>query len=162
MSISASKFQAAHKLLLAIAQKVYAAVLASELWSTSYIHSEMARLGSSTRDVAVVLGCLNTLKSAGLVIEPQRNTFIRSPVKSEKPAAEPAAQINPQQKELMTPAKTEEARSPMIILSGIASRFRALADEVETAALEIDELFTAKSASAEKLAQLQQLLKGLS
>ena len=158
MSISTTKFQAMHKSLTAIAQKVYAAVPASEPWSTSYIHSEMGRLGSSTRDVAVVLGCLNTLKAAGLVAEPQRNTFIRTAIKPEK---ETAAHSNPIGITPMAPAKISAVRSPMVILSDISTRFRELADAVDTAALEIDELFTAKSAGAEKLAQLQQLLKSI-
>ena len=65
MSISAIKHQAMVRSLTAIAQKVYTAVPASEAWSVSFIHSEMGRLGSSTRDVAIVYGCLNSLKEAG-------------------------------------------------------------------------------------------------
>lgn len=157
MSISTTKFQAMHRSLTAIAQKVYAAVPASEPWSVSYIHSEMARLGSSTRDVAIVYGCLNSLKASGLVTEPQRGCFVRVAMKPEKSAVQP----NPIEITPMATIKPPAARSPMTILSELSSRFRALADEVETAALEIDELFTAKSAGAEKLAQLQQLLKSI-
>ena len=146
-----------HKSLTAIAQKVYAAVPASEPWSVSFIHSEMSRMGSSTRDVAVVYGCLNSLKASGLVAEPQRGTFIRVATKPEK---ETVVQPNPIGIPVAT-IKTPSIRSPMVILSDISTRFRELADVVDSAALEIDELFTAKSAGAEKLAQLQQLLKSI-
>lgn len=157
MSISTTKFHAMHKSLSAIAQKVYAAVPASEPWATSYIHSEMARMGSSTRDVSLVLGCLNSLKAAGLVAEPQRNTFIRTAIRPDKESVVQQTPIGI----LMVTAKIPAVRSPMVILSDISTRFRELADVVDTAALEIDELFTAKSADAEKLAQLQQLLKSI-
>jgi hypothetical protein len=157
MSISATKFQAMHKSLTAIAQKVYAAVPASEPWSVSFIHSEIQRNGGTTRDYRVVQGCLSSLKDSGLISEPQRGVFIRVGVKPEK---ETIVQSNP----IGIPVATNQTpvvRSPMVILSDISTRFRELADAVDTAALEIDELFTAKSAGAEKLAQLQQLLKSI-
>ena len=80
--ISATRFQSMHNSLSGIAQKVFAAVPASDPWSVSYIHSEMSRLGSSTKDVGIVQGCLNHLKDAGLVMEPSKGTFIRAPVKA--------------------------------------------------------------------------------
>ena len=158
MTISANKYLVMLRSLSAIAQKVYAAVPASEAWSVSFIHSEMGRLGSTTRDVSIVYGCLNSLKEAGLVTESQRGCFQRVAAKPEK---ETVIQPTMQPKPPMTPIKTPAARSPMLVLSELSARFRVLADDMETAALEIDEMFTAKSAGAEKLAQLQQLLKSI-
>ena len=43
-----------------------------------------------------------------------------------------------------------------------AAKCKALTDEIETAALEIDEYVTAKDGDAAKLKQLQTLLKSLS
>ena len=62
------------------------------------------------------------------------------------------------------PAQTTatEPRAPMAILSDLAARLKALADDLETAALEIDEHIAAKDVDAAKLKQLQTLLKSLS
>ena len=158
--ISASRFQSMHNSLSGIAQKVFAAVPASDPWSVSYIHSEMSRLGSSTKDVGIVQGCLNHLKDAGLVMEPSKGTFIRAPVKAEKPAATEIHQPIPEKK-AMTPTKSANAKTPVDILSALATRCRALADDLDTAALEIDESMAAQSAGLEKLAQFQQILKSL-
>lgn len=46
-------------------------------------------------------------------------------------------------------------------MSELAALCKALADEIETAALEIDEYVAAKDVDAGKLKQLQALLKGL-
>ncbi len=162
--ISQSRFEQRFKSMTAIAQKVYAAVPMVEPWSPSFICSEMQRLGSSTRDSRVVEGCLNTLKEAGLVLEPSRRVFIRSPIK-------PDPIIPPQKDQAMTNAitltasktdKTEKkSRAPIAILSELATRLKKLSDDMEIAALEIDDYITSKDADAEKLKQLQVLLNSL-
>lgn len=172
--LSMSRFQTIHKSMTNIAQKVYAAVPASEAWGMSVIFSEMQRMGYPTRDIRVMQGCLNNLKEAGLVSEPERGRFIRTPVKAEK--AQPTLQPETQEILSMPPAKLpsplpekslalvpapEPTRSPMSILSALALRCRSLADEVETVALEIDEMFAAQNDNVEKLAQLQKILKSL-
>ena len=103
-------------------------------------------------------GCLNSLKEAGLVVESLRGCFQRVAIKPEK---ETVIQKTMQPKTPMMPIKPPAVRAPMLVLSELSARFRVLADDMETAALEIDEMFTAKSAGAEKLAQLQQLLKSI-
>lgn len=62
---------------------------------------------------------------------------------------------------IATTSAVKAIRAPIAILSDLAARLRQVADDVETAALEIDEHLAQKSAGAEKLAQLQQLLKSL-
>lgn len=151
--------------LSSIARKVYEAVPKSEPWSLSYINSELQRTGGTGRDTRILLGCLNGLKIAGLVEEPTRGTFIRVGVRAEKPKSAPI-ESQPQQEiktmqAIATTSAVKAIRAPIAILSDLAARLRQVADDVETAALEIDEHLAQKSAGAEKLAQLQQLLKSL-
>ena len=149
-------------------KKVYDAVPISEPWSTSYILSEIQRLCSYTSNMRVLTGSLQALKASGLVQEPQKGLFLRTPIKpgkneSEAEPIEAAKQSEPTTKEekpMPTPQKTP--RNPMAILSELATRCKALADEIEIAALEIDEYVAAKDVDAGKLKQLQTLLKSLS
>lgn len=60
------------------------------------------------------------------------------------------------------PAKQKPLRTPLAILNDLAAKCKALQDEIEMAALEIDEYVTAKDGDAAKLKQLQTLLKSLS
>jgi hypothetical protein len=148
-------------------KKVYDAVPISEPWSTSYILSEIQRLCSYTSNMRVLTGSLQALKASGLVQEPQKGLFLRTPIKpgkdeSEAEPIEPAKQSEPTTKEeAPMPTAQKPTRNPMAILSELATRCKALADEIETAALEIDEYVTAKDVDAGKLKQLQALLKGL-
>lgn len=152
-------------------KKVYDAVPIAEPWSTSYILSEIQRVCSYTSNMRVLTGSLQSLKASGLVQEPTKGLFVRTQIKPGKDdaAAEPLADATPTQNEPtttqeaspMTAPATKQTRAPMAILSDLAAKCKALADEIETAALEIDEYVTAKDADAGKLKQLQALLKGL-
>ena len=156
--ISASQFERRHSALSVNCKKVYAAVPISEPWSVSYILSEIQRLSSFTSNMRVVTGSLNALKASGLVLEPEPSLFVRAPVKPPKSPDE----IATTEEETTMPAPTPKPpRNPMTILSELATRCKALADEIETAALEIDEYVAAKDADSGKLKQLQALLKGL-
>lgn len=162
--ISASQFERRHSALSVNCKKVYAAVPISEPWSVSYILSEIQRLSSFTSNMRVVTGSLNALKASGLILEPEPSLFVRAPIKPPKSPDE----ITTTEEEDMSkaapiekPAKQTDPRNPMAILSELATRCKALADEIETAALEIDEYVTAKDVDAGKLKQLQALLKGL-
>ena len=157
--LSLMKHQERVKHLSATAQKVYSAVPISEPWSVTRIYSEMQRIGTSTRDQRVVQGCLNSLKESGLVVEPERGIFARVAIRPEVKKQTESQTTTKEEKMPITATKTP--RNPMAILSDLAARCKALADEIETAALEIDEYVTAKDADAGKLKQLQALLKGL-
>ena len=162
--LSPVKYQERLKNLSAIAAKVYAAVPASEPWSMSYINSELQRTGGITRDTRLLHGCLNSLKLAGLISEPERGVFIRVPVRADKPKTQPdptqKTQTTEEKKMPATVAKTP--RNPLAILNELAAKCKTLQDEIELAALEIDEYVTAKDGDAAKLKQLQTLLKSLS
>ena len=159
--LSPVKHQERIKNMSAIAQKVYAAVPAAEPWSMTCIHQEIQRTGSTTRDTRVVHGCLNTLKEAGLIEEPSRGTFVRVAVRQDKPKPPESLPTIKEEKTMPEPTP-KQPRSPMAILSDLAAKCKALTDEIETAALEIDEYVTAKDGDAAKLKQLQTLLKSLS
>lgn len=174
--ISSSRFKQVHVGLSALAQKVYAAVPISEPWSASRIHSEMQRNGGSTKDLHIVMGCINSLIASGLVSEPERGTFIRSPVK-DKPTEKQAPQPEPKKEPMTTTAKTTpKASTPIEMIAPIAGalrleaigmaqqakRLEEWADSLETKALEIEENNAAGDADTAKLKQLQQLLKSLS
>lgn len=162
--LSPVKYQERLKNLSAIAAKVYAAVPASEPWSMSYINSELQRTGGITRDTRLLHGCLNSLKLAGLISEPERGVFIRVPVRAGKPKAqpEPTHQIQTTEDQKMPAPAAKTPRNPLTILNELAAKCKTLQDEIELAALEIDEYVTAKDGDAAKLKQLQTLLKSLS
>lgn len=58
------------------AKKVFEAVPLQEAWSPEEVIGEMRRTGHRL-EMHVVRGCLNTLKKAGLIKEPNKNTFTR-------------------------------------------------------------------------------------
>lgn len=162
--LSPVKYQERMKNLSAIAAKVYAAVPASEPWSMSYINSELQRTGGITRDTRLLHGCLNSLKLAGLISEPERGVFIRVPVRADKPKTQSERIQQPtttEDKKMPAPA-AKTPRHPLAILNELAAKCKTLQDEIELAALEIDEYVAAKDGDAEKLKQLQTLLKSLS
>ena len=164
--LSPVKYQERLKNLSAIAAKVYAAVPASEPWSMSYINSELQRTGGITRDTRLLHGCLNSLKLAGLISEPERGVFIRVPVRSDKPKTQSERTQQPtttEDNKMPAPAPAAKTpRNPLTILNELAAKCKTLQDEIELAALEIDEYVTAKDGDAAKLKQLQALLKSLS
>ena len=163
--ISASQFERRHSALSVNCKKVYAAVPISEPWSVSYILSEIQRLSSFTSNMRVVTGSLNALKASGLILEPEPSLFVRAPVKPPKGAEEITTTTEEEEMSKTAPieksVKQAEPRNTMAVLSELAARCKALADEIETAALEIDEYVAAKDADSGKLKQLQALLKGL-
>lgn len=161
--ISETKYKERIRNLSSIATKVFSAVPISEPWSMSRIFAEMRRAGGTTRDERIVCGCLNSLKEAGLIEEPEPSIFIRCKVRPSKSESESELVVEPKEKE-PTPMPSpivKQPRAPLAILSELATRCKSLADAIETAALEIDEYVAAKDVDAGKLKQLQALLKGL-
>jgi hypothetical protein len=164
--ISSSRFKQIHIGLYALAQKVYSAVPISEPWSTSYIQCEMQRNGGSNKDMSIISGCLNSLVASGLIVEKERGTFMRAPVK-DKPIDKQSEQPT-SKKEPMATLSPKTHRSPVAILSAISTRanvtadaLKKLAEDIEMAALEIEESISLGDAETQKLRQLQQLLKSL-
>ena len=165
--ISQTRFKQVHNTLNAPVKKVYEAVPASEAWTSTQIIAEISRLGYSMRDSKAIIGCLDTLKRQGLIQEPERGSFIRIEVKEtttfdkfieetkEKTMAtsKPVTQIKQSNLDRLI-SLSEKA-------NGLAAQMKAVATELENVALEIEAEIQENSTSAQKLKQLQELLKGV-
>ena len=165
--ISKTRFKQMFNTLNAPVKKVYEAVPASEAWTSTQIIAEISRLGYSMRDSKAIIGCLDTLKRQGLIQEPERGSFIRIEVKEtttfdkfieetkEKTMAtsKPVTQIKQSNLDRLINL-SEKA-------NGLAAQMKAMATELENVALEIEAEIQENSTSAQKLKQLQELLKGV-
>lgn len=160
-----SKFESLHRGQTGIAKKVYEAVPIQTAMSAPEVTAEMRRLGSNA-DLRVVAGCLCTLLDSGLIQERPKGWFIRTPVRIAEPIA-----IPPQPEPMKTTAlriATTTPASPIERLTAISKRvtaamdeLKAIADDIETAAIEITEQGERAEAKSQKLQQLQELLKSL-
>ena len=165
--ISQTRFKQMFNTLNAPVKKVYEAVPVSEAWTSTQIIAEISRLGYSMRDSKAIIGCLDTLKRQGLIQEPERGSFIRVEVKEtttfdkfieetkEKTMAtsKPVTQIKQSNLDRLINL-SEKA-------NGLAAQMKAMATELENVALEIEAEIQENSTSAQKLKQLQELLKGV-
>jgi len=165
--ISQTRFKQMFNVLNAPVKKVYEAVPVSEAWTSTQIIAEISRLGYSMRDSKAIIGCLDTLKRQGLIQEPERGSFIRIEVKEtttfdkfieetkEKTMAtsKPVTQIKQSNLDRLI-SLSEKA-------NGLAAQMKAMATELENVALEIEAEIQENSTSAQKLKQLQELLKGV-
>ena len=165
--ISQTRFKQMFNVLNAPVKKVYEAVPVSEAWTSTQIIGEISRLGYSMRDSKAIIGCLDTLKRQGLIAEPERGSFIRIEVKEtttfdkfieetkEKTMAtsKPVTQIKQSNLDRLI-SLSEKA-------NGLAAQMKSVATELENVALEIEAEIQENSTSAQKLKQLQELLKGV-
>lgn len=168
--MNVTKFESIHRGLSSIAKKVFEATPINEPWACATIVSEMRRLGSGA-DQKIIMGCLNTMIDLGLVVEPMKGHFQRVEVRAKCNAvAATAEQPNhqqlsqPQQAMPHTPSTQSlptAATSPIDRLSMFAIRLRELANDMESAALDISEQAEINDAQTAKMRQLQQLLKSL-
>ena len=164
--ISQTRFKQMFNTLNAPVKKVYEAVPVSEAWTTTQIIAEISRLGYSMRDSKAIIGCLDTLKRQGLIQEPERGSFVRVEVK----AIETYVKFIEETKEKIMATKPvtqmkQTNLDRLISLSekanGLAAQMKSMATELENVALEIEAEIQENSTSAQKLKQLQELLKGV-
>ena len=144
--------------LTGISRKVFEAVPKSDAWATSTIVGEMKRVaGGGTYDLSMVTGCLEGLKNSGLVREPKRGTWIRSPVREVEPADGfgDGALLSDEPTPARAPAR------PLDRLAAVAAHLRDLANDIEDIAIEIEQESQQATAQTAKLRQLQDLLRGL-
>lgn len=139
-----------------IAQKIFTFVPIQEAWSAGQIAQAMGRATGSKVDTKTVGGCLRCLIDAGLVKTPCVAVFQRVPVTA-------AAQIiiKKEKATVTAPTTTSAPASAIDLLAGIAKTLRAVASDIETAALAIEEGQAKNAEEVKKLHQLQALLKGL-
>ena len=126
----------------------------------------MRRLGSGGADSRMVLGCLNTLIEAGIVKEVSKGAFQRieirekaEPVVTNKPMEPSQMSIRAMQPVAVQPVT--QSATPIDRLSKFAIRLRELANDMETAALELAEQAEKNEIETSKMRQLQQILKSL-
>lgn len=179
--MSPKRFQSLYNAQTSIARRVYDATPISEAWTVHQVMQELARAGLPIRDYSKVEGCLNSLRQAGLVDEPEKGKFRRAKVAPLKIAAvssqpetiedEPAPQMSKPTITVKTassaPTEAKKHTNPLERLDELAKRARAaaatlttLADEIDTVALEIEEEFEANMKAAATLRQLQALMRG--
>lgn len=179
-----SRFNALHAGLNEMAKKVYSAVPAAEPWSTTQITSELGRLRLSFCDFRTVAGCINTLVKTGLVREVGRGTFIRELVKDkpEQAPKEPTMQLKREAPSVTAPTQlpasmptSMPASSPLdklsklssdlaqiaSSLSAVVTAVKSLQTNLDTAALEIEEMFATRDTETDKLRQVLSTLKSL-
>ena len=165
------KFKGIYNGLSSVQKKVYGAVPIAEAWDTTKIKIELART-SSIVETRILMGCLNGLIACGLVKEYQNGTFQRVPIdaKTEALIEDGAEQQGDHEEEPMTEAqmKKQSAADPIEKISkltekckGILEMLKELASDIDTVAIEVQESFTEQGKGAEKLKQLQQLLKSI-
>ena len=147
--------------LTSIARKVFEAVPISEAWTISQIQAELSRTSAAGRDFRNVQGCLRYLTEVGLISQPEKDTtFRRVPVREvsvnevEEPMSKPTITVPAAQPKPAT-------RSPITILSGLATQMRSLADEIDHAALEIEESISSNQAEIAHLQQLKTILRNI-
>ena len=143
----------------AIAKKVFEMVPIQEAWSCNQILAALHRVTRSSMDYRIMQGCLVALKAAGLVNEPKGGLFQRSEIKERaEHKMGNATEVN----KIEAPALGSSAKkTPIELLSGIASHLRMIASDIETAAIVIEEGIAEKDENLGKLKQLQSILKSL-
>lgn len=171
-SMNAQKLQLLASQQTSAASNVFEAVPISQPWTVSEICSELRRLGKKSES-RFVTGCLNSLSESGLIREVKKGEFVRVTAR-EKPARPVLAQVSSteQIKEkaevAVTIANKPERVEPMERLAvaakntrDLAEKIRAMADEIEEIALDVDERIQKIHADTAKLRQLQDLLKSI-
>ncbi|MFT0533958.1 hypothetical protein ACMHYJ_14185 [Castellaniella hirudinis] len=148
-----------------IARKVYEAVTPCQNHANTSgeIVAAMYKNTGSGCEHPVLMGCLKKLKESGLIREVVPGSFRRTHIKEEKPVATKpnAEQKNP------TPKAQAKPQDSMQLLGDIAARVRAaagtlnqIADDIDTAAICLEEKSGEDKKKLETLRQLQALLKG--
>lgn len=165
--ISQTRFKQMFNVLNAPVKKVYEAVPVLEAWTTTQIIAEISRLGYSMRDSKAIIGCLDTLKRQGLIQEPERGSFVRIEVKETVTTFDKFIEET-KEKTVATKPVTQIKQTNLDRLislsekaSGLAAQMKSLAADLENVALEIEAEIQENSTSAQKLKQLQELLKGV-
>lgn len=152
------------------ARKVYEAVPIAEPWTHRQIENELTRLGVGL-NTGVMMGCINSLIGAGLAVEVERGKFKRAPIRQKsapKPPQPPLTLNHTTETPTMPATNAAAPAKPTALdtLAAIAQEAAALADQLrnlalklENVALDVEDQITSKNASAERLRQLQALLR---
>lgn len=162
MAMTAARIRLLENQQSGVAKKVYAAVPINEIWPVKQIAFELQRQGVA-RDISIVEGCLKSLRDTGLIKEASPGHFQR---------VKPRAESEPTKKEptmATTPVSSSQAVDPVDKLAAIGTKLRGLsqmfvelANDIDEAALALDEKASGNDEELAKLRQLKGLLKSLS
>ena len=175
--MNAARLQSIVKGLTGVSRKVFEMVPINEAWSVKQIHTEASRTGHRM-DVQIMTSCLNQLVEQKLIGEPTRGYFKKDQIKQEKKdMQQPKATVELVSTQLPPKApppnpKTEKVLdstpSPILIIGQISTRvteiigsLTGLLNELDSAAITIEDQLAESEGKNEKLKQLQQLLKSL-
>ena len=164
------KFDAVYRGMTIQAKKVYDAIPIQEGWTPAQIMGELRRRNISMTDKHVVLGCINSMIDSGLIVESPKGVFRREPVRPKFEQQEQLPEPTPPAKEPEPMSKTPAPApakdvppsiDPITRLSALAINLRALAAELESAAVDLAMQFEQNDAETEKMRQLKSILKSL-
>lgn len=127
---------------------VYDSVPIKTSCSIGQIMDDMNRRGVA-QSKTVVENCISMMAKNGLVVQEKAGYFVRQKVTDDM------------KKDSKTELKLNQKQSPSAILSAMAEKARQLAEELEYAAIEIEQEFQNSEAKSEQLKQLKSLLKGI-
>lgn len=146
-----------------IAQKAFQFVPIGEDWTPIQIAAALHQATGSRIDAHTLRGCLMTMVDAGLVRATASGTFQRAAVSSPNPVSQPkkTEKAKPAMTTPVAATAEKPAASAIDLLAGIAQKLRDLAQDIETAALAIEEGQAKTDQEAAKFKQLQALLKGM-
>lgn len=165
--MNAAKIESAERHISAAARKVLDAVPVGECWTSRQITTEIGKMSGSHMEIRVVDGCLESLKGDGLVKETQRGLWQRV-------APRPKVVLAPKTVEITTVAEsaregkeaTPTKTNPLDQMGELAAGLRALAssltrmaDNIESAALEMASQVQAAKEENKRLEQLRELLR---
>lgn len=129
---------------------VYESVPIKTSYSIGQIMDDMNRRGVA-QTKTVVENCLAMMTKNGLIKQQRTGFYIREQVRD--------AEQMPVVTELQSNRSSKN--SPMQLLNNLAEKARQLAEELDYAAIEIEQEFQNSEAKSEKLKQLQTLLKNI-
>lgn len=143
-----------------VAQKIFQFVPVGEEWTAAQVSHALSRTTGSRVDPKVLAGCLRTLADSGLVRATNRGTFQRIAVSEPQAITAAIKKAEPVTTKTTEPTKPTAA-SALDLLAGIAKKLGDIKQELEAAALAIEESAAKNAEDVAKLHQLQALLKGL-
>lgn len=155
--MNAARLKQVENGLSGIARKVLEAVPIADQWQAHTIANEIKRATGSAPEIKIVNGCLESLKSSGLVREPTRGKWIRVSTKEHSDAEE----VIPAAVKVVELRKQQPEQTAREMLSQVAIAMMDLAAKVEDVANEIDKAEKRNEEKTAKLRQLQELLRGL-
>ena len=144
----------------AIAQKVFQSVPIAEAWTVAQISQAMHRTTGARLDRHTLQGCLRALADSDLIRSTEHGSLHqRTAVSAAQPTPPKTKESTVIQPAVTAPPQQAAPASAIDVLGCLAQKMRALADEVDAAALALEEEQSRTTGEAAKLKQLKALLK---